>query len=165
MSNHEFPQKTSRAIIISTKNRKYDESAMWNCLTFWPLRDDSLLKHCHCGGWWVAERTNIRSVIEAELKLNKVLLRHFQVQSFSTLTQQANLIPPRKAQSTLCVVPEQDDTENESQYIHHPKSAINLNFLASYSIANEMKREEINRNYRTSQKRTWKKTWKGWSKG
>lgn len=43
---------------------------MCKCVTFWPLRDDSLLEHCHCGGWRVAERTNIRSVIEAELKLN-----------------------------------------------------------------------------------------------
>lgn len=68
-------------------------NAKWKSLTFRPLSHDSLLEHCHCGCGWVAERTNIRSVIETELKLNEVLLRHWKVETFRQLNQSTKRFP------------------------------------------------------------------------
>lgn len=65
--------------------------------TFGPIGDDPLLKHIDGGGRWVAERPNIGTIIQPELYVHQILLRHLSPSSFwlSTFHLSTDWLLPR----------------------------------------------------------------------
>lgn len=82
---------------LKNHNRKIKLITWSNSLTFRPLCNNSLLNHRYSWSWGITKRTDVRSIIKSELKLDQILVRHLSSTSKTPPSSPAATSPEKSS--------------------------------------------------------------------